>query len=49
MMVPLLLYEFFDLIGLLRIGLLIIALVIIGRGDFTLGVGILLGTLGVGC
>ncbi len=39
----------FDLIGLLGIGLSTIALVMVGRGDFTLGVGISLGTLGVRC
>ncbi len=39
----------FDLIGLLGIGLLIIGLVTVGIGNFTLGVGISLGTLGVGC
>ncbi len=39
----------FDLIGTLEIGLSTMALVMVGRGDFTLGVGILLGTLGVGC
>ncbi len=35
----------FDLIGSLGIGLSIIALVMVGRGNFTLRVGILLGTL----
>ena len=39
----------FYLIGSLKIGLSIIALVMVGRGDFTLGVGISLGNLGVGC
>ncbi len=39
----------FDLIGLLRIGLLIIALVIVGRGKLNLGFDISFGTLGVGC
>ncbi len=39
----------FDLIGLLRIGLSIIALVMVGRGKLNLGVDISLGTLGVGC
>jgi hypothetical protein len=38
-----------DLIGTLGIGLSTMALLMVGRGDFTLGVGILLGTLGVGC
>ena len=39
----------FDLIRTLEVGLLTMALVIVGRGDFTLGVGISLGTLEVGC
>jgi hypothetical protein len=39
----------FDLIGTLGIGLSTMALVMVGRGDLTLGVGISLGTLGVGC
>ena len=38
-----------DLIGTLGIGLSTMALVMVGRGDFTLEVGILLGTIGVGC
>jgi hypothetical protein len=39
----------FELIGSLRIGLSIVALVMVGRGELTLGGGILLGTLGAGC
>ena len=38
-----------DLIGLLGTSLSTTALVMVGRGDFSLGVGILLGTLGIGC